>query len=196
MAPDDSKDIRDPRRRSLLGDPDVPRADVDPHLPDNPMRHDEGAAVGRDRDAFAAMRRLSDEMRRWFNSSQFGQPAFTATPVPGAMSAWTPAIETLQRGDEFMVRADLPGMTRDDVSIEIADGALTIQGERQQVRESEEDGYFATERSYGRFCRVVPLPDGVIADSAQASFRNGVLEIAMPCVPREATRGRRVEIRE
>jgi HSP20 family protein len=154
----------------------------------------------RTHDPFSAMRRLSDEMHQWFNSSQFGRPAFSAQAPNGQAGAqsgaWMPQIETIQRGDQFIVRADLPGLPREDVSIEIEDGALTIAGERQQERETEHEGYVSSERSYGRFTRVVPLPEGVIVESADATFRNGVLEIVMPCAPRPENRGRRIEIRE
>lgn len=69
-----------------------------------------------------------------------------------------------------------------------------ITGERSSEEQHEDDGYFTSERSYGRFCRVVPLPDGAIADSVKASFQNGVLEVTLQAPPHETRRGRRVEI--
>ena len=114
-----------------------------------------------------------------------------------AMNArWNPEIETFQRGDEFVVRADLPGLDKKDVTVEVQDDALVIQGERSNEHKEEREGYYATERSYGRFYRVIPLPDGAITDSVKASFRNGVLEVVTKAPPHEISRGRRIDITE
>lgn len=114
----------------------------------------------------------------------------------GQHGLWSPRVEAFQQGDRFIVRAELPGLKKDDVHVEIHDDALTIHGERREEHEEEREGYFHTEREYGEFHRNVPLPDGVIAESAQATFKNGVLEISMQAPPSEATRGRRVEIKD
>jgi HSP20 family protein len=92
------------------------------------------------------------------------------------------------------VRVDLPGLTRDNVHVEIEDAAIVISGERSSEEEHEDDGFYTSERSYGRFCRVVPLPDGAIADSTKAKFERGVLEVTVQAPPRDVRRGRRVEI--
>jgi HSP20 family protein len=107
---------------------------------------------------------------------------------------WSPEVETFQRGDEFVVRADLPGLEKKDVTVEVQDDALVIHGERSNEHKEEREGYYATERSYGRFYRVIPLPEGAIADSVKASFKNGVLEVVTKAPPHEISRGRRVEI--
>ena len=99
-------------------------------------------------------------------------------------------------GDRFIVRADLPGLKKEDVQVELGENALTIHGERNEQRDDERDGYYHSERQYGEFYRTIPLPEGVIGDSAQASFRDGVLEITMQAPPAEASRGRRLEIQE
>jgi HSP20 family protein len=107
---------------------------------------------------------------------------------------WSPQMETFQRGSEFVVRADLPGLNKDDVKIDITDDTLTIEGERREEHEENREGYYRSERSYGSFYRVVPLPEGAITDSAKANFNNGVLEIVVQAPPREVSRGRRLEI--
>lgn len=109
---------------------------------------------------------------------------------------WSPRVEAFQNGDRFTVRAELPGLKKDDVHVEMTDDALTIRGERRAEQEEERDGYFRSEREYGQFYRAIPLPEGVIGESAQASFRDGVLEITMQAAPSEANRGRRLEIRD
>ena len=88
----------------------------------------------------------------------------------------------------------MPGLSRDDLSVEIGDNALTIRGERKYDHEEERDGVFRSERSYGSFYRVVPLPEGAVADSAKAAFKDGVLEIVMQAPSQEVRRGRRIEI--
>jgi len=116
---------------------------------------------------------------------------------PGAeWDSWAPDVEVIQRGDQLLVRADLPGLNREEVKIDITDDTLTIQGERKREHEEERDGVYRSERSYGSFRRVVPLPEGAITDQAKASFRNGVLEISMPAPPEHVRRGRRLEISE
>ena len=111
-------------------------------------------------------------------------------------SEWVPAIEAFQRGNEFIVRADVPGLSRSDLTVEIGDDALTIRGERKFDQEEERDGVYRSERIYGSFCRVVPLPEGAVADRAKANFKNGVLEIVMNAPSQEVRRGRRLEIGE
>jgi HSP20 family protein len=93
-----------------------------------------------------------------------------------------------------VVRADLPGLEKNDVKVDIADDVLTIQGERKQEHEEEHEGWYRSERSYGSFYRAVPLPEGTIADSAKANFKNGVLEVTLQAPPKEVSRGRRLEI--
>jgi HSP20 family protein len=128
----------------------------------------------------AALRGEWDQLRRGWRSQPLGD--------------WSPAIETFQRGNEFVIRADVPGMNRQDLEIEVGDDQLTIHGERRQDRQEERDGVFFTERSYGSFTRMIPLPSGAITDSAKATFNNGVLEIVMQAPAAEARRGRRLDI--
>jgi HSP20 family protein len=114
----------------------------------------------------------------------------------GATSMWAPQIETFQRGDQFVVRADLPGLKKEDVNVEVTDDAITIQGERREEREENREGYYRSERSYGSFYRAVPLPEGAITESAKANFKDGVLEINVQAPPHEVSRKRRLEIGE
>jgi HSP20 family protein len=114
----------------------------------------------------------------------------------GREGIWSPRVEAIQKGDRFIVRADLPGLKKDDVQVELTDEALTIHGERQEEHQEEREGYFHSEREYGQFHRTIPLPEGVITESARASFRNGVLEISMQSAPSSVNRGRRIEIKD
>ncbi len=145
---------------------------------------------------FAWMRQMQDQVDRALTNF-WGGP--TMTPQRGAMFGshdWSPAIDVFQRGNELVVRSDVPGLSKDDVTVDIADDQLTIKGERRYEHEEEKDGVYRTERSYGSFARVIPLPPGTIADSAKATFTNGVLEITMQAPSADVRRGRRVEIKE
>jgi len=115
--------------------------------------------------------------RRWLdpNLDQRWQ-----STLRGGREIWAPEIEISHKDNEFIVRADLPGMKKDDVWVDVADDDITISGERRHEEETEQGGVYRTERSYSSFCRTIPLPDGVMADRAQATFKNGVLEIRMP----------------
>jgi HSP20 family protein len=154
---------------------------------------------------FTFLRRFGEDMDRLFED--FGMGSGLQAPMferefgrsrdlgEMGMSMWSPQVELFERGNKLVVRADLPGMTRDDVNVEIADGALVIRGERRSEREENEEGFYRTERSYGSFYRRIPLPEGVNAENANATFHNGVLEITMPA-PQNAEQRRRLEIRE
>lgn len=155
---------------------------------------------------FEMMRRLTEDMDRL--AQGFGLGRLGLLPFAGAgrdpwagsqpleRTVWSPQIEMLQRGDRLVVRADLPGLERDDVSVEITDdNVLTITGERRAESEDrDEQGFYRSERSYGRFVRTLPLPDGVDASACDATFRNGVLEVTVPLPSRES-RARRIDVK-
>ena len=89
-------------------------------------------------------------------------------------------MEIFEREGHLVVRADLPGLTEDDVHVEVTDEALTIEGERRSEHEERQGGVFRSERRYGAFRRQIPLPEGVNADQVTASFKDGVLESRCP----------------
>ena len=143
---------------------------------------------------FRALQRMADEMDRMFDDFGLGRRWTSPLGRLGGGEIWAPEIDVFQKNNELTIRADLPGLKRADVSVEVTDDAVTIQGERKQEREDEREGYYRSERSYGSFHRVVPLPEGAMADQAKAHFRDGVLEITMPAPP--TSKGRRLEIGE
>ena len=93
---------------------------------------------------------------------------------------WAPAMDLVEGDDHFLLKADLPGLGEDDVSIEIRDNALTISGERKSEQEHKEHGWYRVERSTGRFSRSLTLPEGVDPDGVTAEFDKGVLEVSIP----------------
>jgi HSP20 family protein len=138
--------------------------------------------------------RFAEEMDRMFDdfglTRRWGTPFSRETGGEG----WAPDIDVFQKNNELTIRADLPGLKKDEISVEISDNAITIHGERKRHHEEEREGYYRSERTYGSFYRTIPLPEGAITEQAKANFRDGVLEITMPAPP--ATKGRRLEIGE
>lgn len=105
---------------------------------------------------------------------------------------WLPAMDLVEAEGELVLRADLPGVKEDDVTIEIRDGILTISGERKTEHEDQREGYHRVERAFGSFARSWTLPKGVDADTVSASFDRGVLEVRVP--KPEERKPKRVEI--
>jgi len=141
---------------------------------------------------FALMNQFAEEMERMFEDFGLGRNWFGHKLRPGwgemGHAMWSPQVEIFERGGQFIVRADLPGLAKDDVKVDITDDALTIRGERKQEHEEEREGLHCTERSYGSFYRSILLPEGINIDEAKASFRDGVLEITIPSPEHEGRR--------
>jgi HSP20 family protein len=135
---------------------------------------------------FQMMSRFTKDMERLFEDFQgFSFPNFFKTDfAPFRMEfdkvEWMPQIEVLHNNGQFMVRADLPGLAKDDVKVELTDDLLTISGERKEEKEEKREGFYRSERSYGSFYRQVTLPEGAKTEKAAATFHNGVLEITIP----------------
>jgi HSP20 family protein len=108
---------------------------------------------------------------------------------------WSPQVEVFERGNELVIRADLPGLKKENVQLEVDDDALIIRGERRNEIEDQEGGFYRTERVYGSFYRAIPIPEHVEADQVKASFNDGVLEIRLPRPQQRQSGARRVDIR-
>jgi HSP20 family protein len=120
---------------------------------------------------------LQSEMNRLFNTV-FDQPQGGNGGT--TMRRWMPPMDLLETGDHFVLRADLPGMTEDDINIELEDSTLTVSGERKAEHESKDEGYYRVERAFGSFSRSLTLPKGVDPESVSAHFDKGVLEVRIP----------------
>jgi len=119
---------------------------------------------------FALMRRLAEGMERFGGGRGMG----------GEMAGWMPALDISERDGKMIIHADLPGMEKDDVQVEAREDSLIIQGERRRESEEEDKGYYRSERTYGKFYRRIPLPEGAELEQARAQFNNGVLEVSIP----------------
>jgi HSP20 family protein len=128
---------------------------------------------------FTLMRRMTEEMDRAF--SEFNGSN-------GDSSLFAPAIEVSQRDGQYSIHADLPGMKPEDVKVEVRDGALIIEGERKFEREEDRGRTHRTELRYGRFARIIPLPEEANTENAHAKFENGVLEVTVPIAEQQSNR--------
>jgi HSP20 family protein len=97
--------------------------------------------------------------------------------------AWAPRIDIYDRDNELVIKADLPGMKKEDVQLELGDGVLVIRGETEGENETRGDQYYRVERSYGSFYRRIPLPFDIDADRTTATMNDGVLEIRISRPP-------------
>src|SRR5687768_7928803 len=151
---------------------------------------------------FNFMRQFTDDMERMFEDfssfrltpyfeRDFALPAWTEYQMP----SWSSQIELTETNGQFTVRADLPGLKKEDINVEVLDGSLVISGERTKESKEEGEGFYKTEHSYGSFYRSIPLPEAANKDKATATFRDGVLQVSV-AVPARELKGRKLEITE
>src|SRR5262249_12106439 len=134
---------------------------------------------------FHLMRRLTEDMDRMFTGASMGGGR--------EMGAWAPPVEIRESGGNLQITAELPGLEKGEVKVEVTDDALVIQGERKREWEEERGGVHRSERSYGTFYREIALPEGAKGDQAKARFNNGVLEVTIP-IPESQRKPRQVQI--
>jgi HSP20 family protein len=121
---------------------------------------------------------LQGEMNRLF-SSFFDSPTSSGNGGQAARR-WIPPMDLVETQDQFVLKADLPGMAEGDVTIEVENNVLTIAGERKAEQEAQHEGYYRLERATGSFARALTLPDGIELESVSASFDRGVLTVRIP----------------
>jgi len=124
---------------------------------------------------------LQGEMNRLF-STFFDTPTTRAGNgnSTAATRRWIPAMDLVETGEHFVLKADLPGITENDVNIEVENNILTVSGERKTEHEEKHEGYYRLERATGAFARSLTLPEGIDAEAVSATFDNGVLEKRIP----------------
>jgi HSP20 family protein len=124
---------------------------------------------------FSMLRRMQQEINRAFGGA--GTSGQTANPEA---VIWAPRVEVTTDNNKLVISAELPGLSENDVEVDIEDEVLVIQGERKVEQEREEGGVRRTERQYGRFYRAFALPDGADRSQIRAELQNGVLRITIP----------------
>ena len=140
---------------------------------------------------FRELASLQNEVNRLFNTA-FDTPTAAGGGNGGAARRWMPAMDLVETGDHFVLRADLPGLGEDDVKVELEDNVLTVSGERRSEHDTQKEGYHRVERAFGTFSRSLTLPDGVNPEAVEANFDRGVLEVRIP--KPEERKPRRVSI--
>ena len=156
------------------------------------------AATRGARDPFALLRQMTSEFDRAFGDPswfQFHWPALRATTVPATIG-WAPKVDLFEKDGRLVTKVDLPGVKKEDVTVEVTDGHLALSGQRKRETEEKKDNVYRTEREWGTFYRAVPLPEGVKLEDVKATFADGVLEVSVPLPAKAAAQVRKVEIQE
>jgi HSP20 family protein len=122
---------------------------------------------------------IQSEMNRLFNT-MLDTPGRGDGGAATAMRRWIPPMDLVETEDDFVLRVDLPGLSQDDVNIELENNVLTVSGERKAEHEERKEGYYRVERASGVFQRSLTLPEGVDPESVRANFERGVLEVRIP----------------
>jgi HSP20 family protein len=133
---------------------------------------------------------IQEEMNRMFDNV-FGAPRRAASDDRELY--WTPRVNVEEIGDVFEVTAELPGLAKDDVKIEVKDHVLTFTGEKKVEQEKKDRNVHLFERAYGKFCRTFTLPDNVDTGKIQAEFKDGILHINIPKT--EEAKPRQIEVK-
>ena len=122
---------------------------------------------------------------RLFNLSGFGEE-------PGSYGDWSPQIDVYEEKDSVILKADLPGLTKDSITVNVEENIVTLEGTKEREEKSEETGYYRCERWHGSFKRSFEIPAGVDAAKVKAGFKDGVLTVTLP--RSEASKPRKVDI--
>ena len=141
-------------------------------------------------DPFRDLNALQDRMNRLFDDTgrtwRTGEPAATTT--------WSPAVDIFETQGEIVVKAELPGMDRNDITLNLEKNVLTLKGERKFEKETKEDNYHRIERSYGGFSRAFSIPATVDEEKIKAEYKDGVLKIVLP--KKEQVKPKQIRIAE
>lgn len=133
----------------------------------------------------APARNLEDYINRFFGD--------LGTDLGMVSRDWMPDMDVRETEGEYIVEADIPGMTREDIHLEVVDNTLTVRGERTQEEESKKGDFHRIERRYGSFLRTVEIPGGFDSEKVDAEFKNGVLKVKLPKL--EETKAKRIEVK-
>ena len=155
-----------------------------------------GTSLAPARDPFALLRAMTAELDRGFDRP-FGTlrwPSWRGIEPSG--QAWNPDIDVFERDQRLVTKIALPGVKKEDVKVEVTDGHLAISGERKSGTEAKKDNVYRTERSFGSFYRVVPLPSDVKLEDVEATFSDGVLEVSVPLPAAPKANVRQVQIED
>ncbi len=128
-------------------------------------------------DPFRELTNLQERMNRLFSDWRI-RPSWESEEI--AQGSWIPPVDIYETADAVVLKAELPGISKDDINVEVKDNTLTLRGEKKFEKEVKEENYYRVERSYGTFQRSFSLPSTVQQDKVKAKFKDGILEISLP----------------
>jgi HSP20 family protein len=132
------------------------------------------------REPFGLLRDFETDIDRWFGSDWFRDDLFTDRFfTKGFEGSWKPAVDIEEKDGKLIMKAELPGVNKEDIHVEVKDGYLNLRGARNLEHEDRDKGYHRIERSFGSFERSFVLPEGVTAEDIHAHYKDGVLELIM-----------------
>jgi HSP20 family protein len=139
-------------------------------------------------DPFRDLGMLQDRMNRLFDDAGRGW----RSDEPAATTSWSPSVDIFETEGEIVVKAELPGMDRKDITLHLENNVLTLRGERKFEKETKEENYHRIERSYGNFSRSFSIPATVDEENIRADYKDGVLKIILP--KKEQARPKQIKI--
>jgi len=141
--------------------------------------------------------RLFEDFDGGFFRSPFRRSAFDVMPFWGREPAWpaAPAVDFTDTGKAYEITAELPGIDEKNVDVKVANGVLTIKGEKQDEKEEKKKDYYLRERNFGSFERAFQLPDGVDGDKIEANFKKGVLTVSLPKKPEAQQAAKKIDVK-
>lgn len=123
--------------------------------------------------------RLENEINRIFKE------LVPEEKLESQMTAWAPRVDIYEKDNNLVIEAEIPGARKEDIEVKVKDNSVVIRGEVKREEEKKEENYYRSERFYGRFERVLPLPTDVKVEEAKASFENGILKLSIPKTTQE-----------
>lgn len=143
-------------------------------------------------DPFRELELIQEQMNRLFDSSLVNWRNRSLDLTGGS---WSPAIDIFDSKDNILVRADIPGMSKDEIDVSVHKDTLIIKGEKKQEKESKDKNFLRSERFYGAFSRAIRLPAEVDADKVTATYKNGVLELVLPKKEEAKSKQKKIDIK-
>ena len=135
----------------------------------------------RRKEPFGLLSNFDRDIDRWFGEDWFGMDTMRSTIFNDFVdTTWTPAVDIEEKDGKYVLKAELPGLKKEDIHVELKDGYLTLRGERNMEHEDKKKNYHRIERAYGSFERSFRVPDTVKEKDIHASFKDGILELTVP----------------
>ncbi|MBN1366202.1 MAG: Hsp20/alpha crystallin family protein [Syntrophaceae bacterium] len=140
---------------------------------------------------YSLQREMNSLFDNFFRGFDIAPRGFAA----GGLGVFSPSIDVKENEKEFTIKAELPGVDEKDIDVTVTNDAVTIKGEKKEEKEDKNKNYYYMERSYGSFCRVIPLEAEIEAGKAEAKFKNGILDIKIPKNQSAKAKGTKVSIK-